>query len=306
MTALVAMTADEARACVENIRASYNDMRRNVYNLYMRRGWVALGYDSFQACLEKEFSRSWQHLYRLKKAEEIQVEINSHSPMGETIALPERQARVLSVLPSPESRHNAYVNATTLAKAEGQAVSVRHVERAVAMERTRERVTQSPYHVISHMMASGDITPMTAEQMVTHLENTAPRFQAYLLEMIAKFSITCPDLLPELVSMKDRREGKESLTLKEIEASGMVAGVPLRKATLTDLQRARWEAQQAHIAESTETKTPKDVPVIITVYKGDVERTLKALAYALSAEDLRALAEAIAIAQTPELQSEPA
>lgn len=41
-----AMTEHEARACIELIKQSVEDVRDRIYELHAREGWAALGYSS--------------------------------------------------------------------------------------------------------------------------------------------------------------------------------------------------------------------------------------------------------------------
>jgi hypothetical protein len=67
-TSISAETQADARSLLERIRAHINDARTLVLELYERKGWLALGYNSWRECVVAEFDQSKSHLYRLLDA----------------------------------------------------------------------------------------------------------------------------------------------------------------------------------------------------------------------------------------------
>lgn len=49
------MTCDEARQCCQDINDDFRTVRAKIVELHERCGWIALGYDSWQACITAEF-----------------------------------------------------------------------------------------------------------------------------------------------------------------------------------------------------------------------------------------------------------
>jgi len=104
----VIMTNEEARECVERIRAGIDGVRAEVLRLHEGDGWKSLGYESWRECVTVEFEQSQAYLYRLLSAAQIEREIApisqnaSHeatvSPIGETVAIPESVLRPLKPL----------------------------------------------------------------------------------------------------------------------------------------------------------------------------------------------------------------
>lgn len=272
----------EAEASVKKIALSLKSAREEVLRFYNGRGWLALGYHSFAACAQARFGRSASQVYRLKDAALVQANI---SPTGENI--PDRHVRVLKTLPEPTQQLRAYETAQKLAQAEqAPKVTEAHVAKAVQVVRAESVVEQNP--LIAHLVTSSEITALAGKDMVDRLGRLKPAIQTYVLDIIAKYGLTCPELVTEFAQMKDRKPGQESRTLQTIEATGHIAGVPIRKATVTDLKRARYEAQQEHLADvlEEERRTKQVLPVVVTVYRGDPARTLKALREALQDEGL--------------------
>jgi len=293
MTITVLMTRQEAEECISIIKASLADARKHALDLYQREGWRALGYLSFKECAEAEFGRSYQHLYRLKDAALIEQDLRESSA-GEWLpaTVPERHLRALkTALTTPEARSEAYILAQDAAKAEGEAVTERHVQKAVEIVKAKQ--VASRYAVIGHMVAMGEVTAFEGAAMSQHIDRLKPKIRGDVMQVIAQHGLTCPDLVPNIGQMFDRSPQTPSKTLATILATGHVAGVPLRKATMTDLVRAGWEASYEHAAERIEQQRAAGKvvvePIVINVYKGDPLKTFRALKKALPAADLIAL-----------------
>jgi hypothetical protein len=272
----------EAEASVQKIAKNLEEARVEVLRFWNGRGWLALGYHSFAACAQAKFGKSVSQVYRLKDAALVQANV---SPTGENI--PERHTRVLRQLPEPSQQVRAYERAQALALAEqAPKVTETHVQKAVQVERAEAIIDKNP--LVKHMVTSSEISALAGKEMVERLERLKPTIQAYVLDVIGRYGLTCPELVTEFGQMKDRKPGQESRTLEGIEATGTIAGTPIRKATMTDLRRARYAAQQERFTEALERERREKqiVPVIITVYRGDPARTLKALREALQDEGL--------------------
>lgn len=91
--ALALMSADEAREYVTAIRQHLNSARALLLDLYERKGWQALGYDSWRACVVAEFGESQRHLYRQLEAAQVEHVI---CPNGQIGAIPESHLRPLA------------------------------------------------------------------------------------------------------------------------------------------------------------------------------------------------------------------
>ena len=84
-----------------------------------RKGWKALGYESFKEYGEKELGYKEAHIYRIVDAAEISLQIghSPDSPMGESPPS-ERQLRPLKSVPE-EIRKQIWDEATKKAEADG-------------------------------------------------------------------------------------------------------------------------------------------------------------------------------------------
>ena len=97
-----------------------------------RKGWKALGYESFKEYGEKELGYQEAHIYRIVDAAEISLQIgySADSPIGESLP-PESHTRPLKSVPE-DVRKQIWDEATAKAEAEGDKRTAKHVEMAVA------------------------------------------------------------------------------------------------------------------------------------------------------------------------------
>ncbi len=292
-----AMSADEARACVQSIKTKMLDLRSAVYDLWQRRGWEALGYASFNACLKAEFGdMSAGHLYRLKDAEVIEGELrmSENSPLENR--LPEAHARQLKILPNGADRVTAYRKAMLIAKTEGSPrPTIEHVKKAVTQVQVENGVQASPYPVIAKLVADGKITASTGIRMVTELNKLKADVREGVLMIIEQYGLSSPELIAPLADMVGRPAGRESYVLPEVIRAGHLGGVPLLKATLTDLENAKYEAMLEHRAEGVEKRRERDGEtsrrVSLLIDTVDMAYTLKALTSVLGDAGMRELIE---------------
>lgn len=96
------MTKTEATECASRIRKGLDGIRADVLELYERRGWVALGYESWRECVVHEFENSERHLYRLLTAARVEQNVKEIDQLVKT--LPESQTRELAVLAPDEQQ----------------------------------------------------------------------------------------------------------------------------------------------------------------------------------------------------------
>lgn len=68
-----------------------------------RKGWKALGYESFKEYGEKELGYQEAHIYRLVDAAEMSLQIG-YSPIGESKQPSESQLRPLKAVPEDERK----------------------------------------------------------------------------------------------------------------------------------------------------------------------------------------------------------
>ena len=118
------MVYAEAKDCIAKINANMTNIRSLVLDLYERKGWDALGYESWRECVVKEFQQGENYLYKQLAA--AQAERN----LCTTVQIPERQIRPLTRLnDDPEKQRVAWQKAVETAP-EGK-VTAAHVQKVV-------------------------------------------------------------------------------------------------------------------------------------------------------------------------------
>lgn len=255
------LTKAQAEALLNDIRADCEDatrvmttMRERLIQFDQGAGWKVLGYPSLSDCFERELGVVFQTGYARLKAAIVEMNIRQLSPPGEIIVaatIPVKHVKETGIGNlSPAAQLEAYRSAIRMAKAEGRVrPTTDDVKRGVTLEQTKGTVFQSPYAVISQMVATGSITAVLGEQMVQALNRLVPKQRGYIVQLIAKFQLTCPALFKPIAFMFDRKIGEESKVLPEV-LTGFLGGTPLAKATERDLARANAEAKTEHINES--------------------------------------------------------
>lgn len=119
------MIYSEAKECVNQINANMTNIRFLVLDLYERKGWAALGYQSWRECVTAEFKQGQRHLYEQLEAAQTEKNICAVAQN-----IPERQLRPLTKLRNdPEKQKEAWQRAVETAP-EGK-VTAAHVARVV-------------------------------------------------------------------------------------------------------------------------------------------------------------------------------
>lgn len=126
------MTRDEAETTNQLIKHYVRNARLLLLEMRDRKGWLALGYASFEEYGEKEFGYTKVHIYRLANAAEIEMNLKSNLSVTQDRELPETQLRPLAQV-APEARSQVWQSAQEKADADhGGKLTARLVEDAVA------------------------------------------------------------------------------------------------------------------------------------------------------------------------------
>jgi len=106
LPAVVLMSAEAARECVEAIRQTYakagNELitlRQQLLSLYEGEGWRPLGYGSWRECVTSEFEQSQRRVYQLLTAAKIDRQLQLAGFVPGTKPATERQYRALAAAP---------------------------------------------------------------------------------------------------------------------------------------------------------------------------------------------------------------
>jgi len=125
----IMMDAEEARDCIDQINENLKDTRELLWELYERKGWKALGYDSWRTCVTSEFKAKQAYLYCQLAAAKVEKNVSTvveKTPIGQ---IPERVLRPLSRIKDPEEQREIYRKAVETAP-EGK-ITAKHVENTI-------------------------------------------------------------------------------------------------------------------------------------------------------------------------------
>lgn len=291
----------EAREQAAEIKQRGDDLKVRIWTWYSRKGWAALGYESFAVSAEPELGMVHQTAYSYVTGYEVEQTLlaaqntpNDDSPRGENTpppvtTIPLKHAKQLGRLKSSADQVEAHAKAWNLAITQGQEKPT-EAEYKAAVDTVIRANAIKTYALIGNMVNMGVLSLDAGEEMCQQLEKVKPKIRGQVYELIARHKMTCPDLIVPIAGMLDRKPGEESKVLPEV-VTGFLGGVSLKKATLSDLKRANYEAQQQYFADEKQAKRQANQPVehIITVYENDPAATFKALARVLKAQDLATL-----------------
>lgn len=275
------MNSIEARACVLAIRGHLAAAKARLLEFDERRGWAALGYGSLAEGFEKEFGVSYQHGYKVLRAAQVELVVQNHSPLGESAVLRETWVTDsgMDKLPA-EQWPEVDAIARSIAQTEHRAPTASHYTQAVSQIKARYSVFQSRYFVISQWVATEKITATVGHKLVAAIDQLTPARRGDVLQLMSKFTMTCPNLVGPLGTLFGRKADNASLILPEV-LTGYLGGVALAQATLTDWRRAAEEARRQHMADGLAATADVVQPVLVTIYKGDARRTVRELKKAL-------------------------
>lgn len=132
-----AMSAEQAREHVRQIKLGLQNVRNLLLELYEQEGWRALGYDSWRACVTTEFDFSKSHVYELLSAAKVERNISDLSetaiPMTHLTPIAQKDLQ-------PEQQREVWQQAVETAP--NGKVTAAHVERTV--ETYKHEVRQMP------------------------------------------------------------------------------------------------------------------------------------------------------------------
>lgn len=305
------MTVDDARQLTSEIRGHLSDARKKILDVYHKEAYRLMGYDSFKEWAIGEFEISWQQVYNLKAAAEVDTNLENmllFSPTGDPYVVPVNHARELRKLKSAEGQARAYQLAVSQADAQGESSPTASIiSNTVQVVKAEEVVKESPFKVVQQMVADGGVTAVVGKQIVAELEKLDDEpAQAFVQKLMAEKNLSNPELVYPLghKHKNERQKGKESKVLDELEKTGRLAGALLAEARAKDLERANKEAQAEHITDAQELKRQKQLQahkddpdnnplppeqLALTVWKRDPIKTLQNLERDLSVDDMDAL-----------------
>lgn len=98
------MSLEEAEATIDQLKGSFDNCRRMLFELRAKNGWMVLGYRSMTECLRDRLGMNIHKVFRELQAAEVEIDIDPNRQMG---WLPQAHARELKALPK-ELRKEVY------------------------------------------------------------------------------------------------------------------------------------------------------------------------------------------------------
>lgn len=120
------MTREEAEMVNGLMDRAESDFRFYLLKMREERGWMALGFESFEQYGEVKRGLSGRHLYRLAEAAEVALSLK----LTERSKIPETHLRPLASLAEDE-RRRVWEEATAKAEAEQKKLTAKMVQEAV-------------------------------------------------------------------------------------------------------------------------------------------------------------------------------
>jgi len=136
------MTLEEARETDRLIKRHINTTRYLLLDMRDRKGWKALGYESFKDYGEKSLGYEKAYLTRLADAGEISLQLGYDPELPIGNSPPESQLRPLKAVPEDE-RKAIWEEATRKAEEEHARLTAQRVEDAVAEWKQRQQESQA-------------------------------------------------------------------------------------------------------------------------------------------------------------------
>ncbi len=135
------MSEQEAWECVSAIKENMESLRFMLLELHRRRGWEALGYDSWDDCATQEFGRSRSYVFKLLAAAQVEESLGSlvKSPIGDSVDIPVSQLTKLAKLP-PDQQVEGLLRANEIAQAQGKKRNAVHVAQAVKLVKQKSEL----------------------------------------------------------------------------------------------------------------------------------------------------------------------
>lgn len=280
----IAEAAQTAQTRVAEAGRSLRELRALILDFYRRRGYLALGYTSFAQFAESELRGSLKLAYQLKDCAEVELALIS-AGVDLDPDTPARWLRTLIPLKSDRaSLVSAYYHALTLAENARQPLSKRHFELAVQSLQFQRRLRDSHPDAgsVVRLMSEGKLAPQSAERILDEIDKLAPPHRALVVSLIDQHGISDPDLIAPLADVLAKADSR---TKDEILATRTIRGVPIESATARDLEGALADSARLYIEEREQAALAKNgvVPIVVTIYKGDAQKTRRALERELGA-----------------------
>jgi hypothetical protein len=167
--AIKPMVYKEARECADRINAGINNVRQDVVALHDLDGWTALGYESWNDCVEQEFKQCRSYIFYQLKAAQIEQNLGKSTKV-DSEQIPERQLRPLSKLEPAQQREAWQKAVSTAPEGKVTAAHVSKVVREMSGEQPKPYVLKPHEPIIKQELISEDFQ-IAYDAMVIELKN---------------------------------------------------------------------------------------------------------------------------------------
>jgi myosin heavy subunit len=238
------MTHEEAIAKHQELKSLHSVMRSMLLDMRDRKGWKALGFESWEQYGEKEWDYGKQYLYRLATASRIESIV---SPIGEK-EIPESQLRPLTQVPDDIKKQiwdevheeNKVVTAKLIQDAVDQyKAEMRFVkdEAEKGIEAEQRRVEEWKQQYLDERNGKrelqNEIERVKATKKETvYIDDSSKALEQYREETVRKMQVLTNDLSN---TRKELLEEKQS-AYRKIEA-GVAEKLVNYESKVTDLQK---------------------------------------------------------------------
>ena len=319
MTTIIAsaISVETAEQCITDIRSGLKTAKKAVYDLWAKQGWCVLKnangefYSSFRECIRDRFQQSESYIYRLKDVALVEAALKSKT--GTTHTLLASHVRELKKLPNIEDKAEALNIAQSIANVTNRDLTAKHVEKGVLLVAARKRIERSGHAVIKLAYENNSLSTEEADALILALDRESAQAQLTIQELMVQYgTFKDANLIPLLARDIARENTADPSRVFQWVKEGHVMDVPLKQATAADYKRAKQEARRIREAEEEARQNaerrkaglPIVEKILCTVYKGDAEKTAKALKDLLGEDECRALVAALT--QNAPLEGAPA
>jgi hypothetical protein len=298
------MTTAEAEQCITDIQNGLETAKKSVWKLWHLEGWRVLKrkdgtrYTSFNDCIEDRFQLSKSQVYRLKDQGQIEHELSEAS--GKDIELKDAHTRELKALPDINDKVDALNAARNIAEVTNSPLTARHIKAGVRQVAAKKRVKSTRHKVVQLAHEQGKLTVDEADKLVQALNAVSANAQLTIQELMTEYGVfKDAKLIPLLAKDIERETSNNPSRVFEWVKEGTVYDVPLKDATEKDYRDAKFQAAKLRQAEDEERKNRERLAkglnridaVTVTIYRGDMEKTLHVLEDSLTDEDMVHLSE---------------
>ncbi len=220
------MTQDEARETDRLIKRHINTTRYLLLDMRDRKGWKALGYESFKEYGEKELGYQENYIHKLVNAAEISLQIGFDSDCT-IVQPPESQLRPLKSVPEAE-RKAIWEEATRKAQEEGAKRTAKLVEKEVSEWKQRAQESQAESNERRRKIRELEEKLELSKKAEIQIVEKVPDDYEKLKSKAAELEALTGKLQNEVSSIKNKQD--------RIISDGVKHGMQSRQAELDELE----------------------------------------------------------------------